>query len=101
MQTEACPFLLQVAMPHQWLEGNLPVGARCAVCDKTSGSVRRLQDWRCLWCKTVVSTHTPYLNAWLFLTKSLPPVCTGQEERVTELDSPSNKIGVPLTWGGV
>ncbi|XP_058052913.1 diacylglycerol kinase kappa [Ahaetulla prasina] len=43
-----------VAMPHQWLEGNLPVGARCAVCDKTSGSVRRLQDWRCLWCKTVV-----------------------------------------------
>ncbi|KAM6427486.1 diacylglycerol kinase kappa [Liasis olivaceus] len=43
-----------VAMPHQWLEGNLPVGARCAVCDKTSGSVRRLQDWRCLWCKAVV-----------------------------------------------
>ncbi|XP_063169562.1 diacylglycerol kinase kappa [Candoia aspera] len=42
-----------VAMPHQWLEGNLPVGARCAVCDKTSGSVRRLQDWRCLWCKAV------------------------------------------------
>ncbi|KAL7979622.1 hypothetical protein Chor_004780 [Crotalus horridus] len=54
VETEACPFLLQVAMPHQWLEGNLPVGARCAVCDKTSGSVRRLQDWRCLWCKAVV-----------------------------------------------
>lgn len=60
VQTEACPFLLQVAMPHQWLEGNLPVGARCAVCDKTSGSVRRLQDWRCLWCKAVVSTAPPF-----------------------------------------
>ncbi|XP_064422780.1 diacylglycerol kinase delta [Latimeria chalumnae] len=43
-----------VAMPHQWLEGNLPVSAKCAVCDKTCGSVRRLQDWRCLWCKAIV-----------------------------------------------
>ncbi|XP_044304146.1 diacylglycerol kinase eta isoform X4 [Varanus komodoensis] len=45
-----------VAMPHQWLEGNLPVSARCAVCDKTCGSVLRLQDWKCLWCKTMVHT---------------------------------------------
>ncbi|XP_037832083.1 diacylglycerol kinase eta isoform X2 [Kryptolebias marmoratus] len=43
-----------VAMPHQWLEGNLPVSAKCAVCDKTCGSVLRLQDWRCLWCKAMV-----------------------------------------------
>ncbi|NWU90107.1 DGKD kinase, partial [Upupa epops] len=43
-----------VAMPHQWLEGNLPVSARCTVCDRTCGSVRRLQDWRCLWCKAIV-----------------------------------------------
>ncbi|XP_053330194.1 diacylglycerol kinase eta-like isoform X2 [Spea bombifrons] len=43
-----------VTMPHQWLEGNLPVSAKCAVCDKTCGSVRRLQDWRCLWCKAIV-----------------------------------------------
>ncbi|NWT01737.1 DGKD kinase, partial [Mionectes macconnelli] len=43
-----------VSMPHQWLEGNLPVSARCAVCDRTCGSVRRLQDWRCLWCKAIV-----------------------------------------------
>ncbi|XP_034637812.1 diacylglycerol kinase delta-like isoform X1 [Trachemys scripta elegans] len=43
-----------VAMPHQWLEGNLPVSARCAVCDRTCGSVRRLQDWRCLWCKAIL-----------------------------------------------
>uniref|UniRef100_A0A8C5SS18 Diacylglycerol kinase n=1 Tax=Laticauda laticaudata TaxID=8630 RepID=A0A8C5SS18_LATLA len=45
-----------VAMPHQWLEGNLSVSAKCAVCDKTCGSVLRLQDWKCLWCKTMVHT---------------------------------------------
>ncbi|XP_075307311.1 diacylglycerol kinase delta isoform X2 [Odontesthes bonariensis] len=43
-----------VSMPHQWLEGNLPVSAKCVVCDKNCGSVRRLQDWRCLWCKDIV-----------------------------------------------
>lgn len=41
-------------MPHQWLEGNLPVSAKCALCDRTCGSVLRLQDWRCLWCKATV-----------------------------------------------
>ncbi|KAM8903616.1 diacylglycerol kinase delta isoform 2-T2 [Spinachia spinachia] len=43
-----------VSMPHQWLEGNLPVSAKCNLCDKTCGSVLRLQDWRCLWCKAMV-----------------------------------------------
>ncbi|XP_077421451.1 diacylglycerol kinase delta isoform X2 [Vanacampus margaritifer] len=43
-----------VWMPHQWLEGNLPVSAKCGACDKTCGSVLRLQDWRCLWCKAMV-----------------------------------------------
>uniref|UniRef100_A0A8D0CY92 Diacylglycerol kinase n=1 Tax=Sander lucioperca TaxID=283035 RepID=A0A8D0CY92_SANLU len=43
-----------VFMSHQWLEGNLPVSAKCVVCDKNCGSVRRLQDWRCLWCKAIV-----------------------------------------------
>ncbi|XP_051934670.1 diacylglycerol kinase delta-like isoform X2 [Hippocampus zosterae] len=43
-----------VWMPHQWLEGNLPVSAKCGACDKTCGSVLRLQDWQCLWCKAVV-----------------------------------------------
>lgn len=47
-------FSPQVSMPHQWLEGNLPVSAKCVVCDKNCGSVRRLQDWRCLWCKAIV-----------------------------------------------
>ncbi|XP_071949348.1 diacylglycerol kinase delta-like isoform X2 [Antedon mediterranea] len=45
-----------LTMPHQWLEGNLPVSAKCAVCEKTCGSVLRLQDSRCLWCKTMVHT---------------------------------------------
>lgn len=47
-------------MPHQWLEGNLPVSAKCAVCDKTCGSVLRLQDWKCLWCKTMVRVRAVY-----------------------------------------
>ncbi|XP_070538443.1 diacylglycerol kinase delta-like isoform X2 [Ptychodera flava] len=46
-----------ISMPHQWLEGNLPVSAKCIVCDKTCGSVLRLQDWRCLWCKVMVHTQ--------------------------------------------
>ncbi|XP_037089650.1 diacylglycerol kinase delta-like [Pollicipes pollicipes] len=45
-----------LAMPHQWLEGNLSVSAKCMVCDRTCGSVLRLQDWRCLWCKGTVHT---------------------------------------------
>ncbi|KAF5298461.1 hypothetical protein FQR65_LT01240 [Abscondita terminalis] len=46
-----------ITMPHQWMEGNLPVSAKCAVCDKTCGSVLRLQDWRCLWCRSTVHTQ--------------------------------------------
>ncbi|XP_025833655.1 diacylglycerol kinase eta [Agrilus planipennis] len=44
-------------MPHQWLEGNLPVASKCIICDKTCGSVLRLQDWRCLWCRATVHTQ--------------------------------------------
>ncbi|XP_076663150.1 diacylglycerol kinase eta isoform X2 [Andrena cerasifolii] len=45
-----------ITMPHQWMEGNLPVSSKCLVCDKTCGSVLRLQDWRCLWCRATVHT---------------------------------------------
>src|SRR4029434_6931015 len=45
-------------MPLSWLEGTLPVSAKCVVCDRNCGSVRRLQDWRCLWCKAIVSLRT-------------------------------------------
>lgn len=43
-------------MPHQWMEGNLPVSAKCLLCDKNCGSVLRLQDWRCLWCRSTCHT---------------------------------------------
>ncbi|GBM29824.1 Diacylglycerol kinase delta [Araneus ventricosus] len=48
---------VNLAMPHQWLEGNLPVSAKCSLCDKTCGSVLKLQDWKCLWCRALVH-HT-------------------------------------------
>ncbi|XP_052130444.1 diacylglycerol kinase eta-like [Frankliniella occidentalis] len=54
---DVCLLLLppqNIVMPHQWVEGNLPVSAKCTVCDKTCGSVLRLLDWRCLWCRACV-----------------------------------------------
>ncbi|XP_020297284.1 diacylglycerol kinase eta isoform X2 [Pseudomyrmex gracilis] len=45
-----------ITMPHQWMEGNLSVSSKCFVCEKTCGSVLRLQDWRCLWCRATVHT---------------------------------------------
>ena len=52
-QNYFCCF--QLSTPHQWLEGNLPVSARCSVCDEVCGSKRRLQGFRCLWCNMMVS----------------------------------------------
>jgi len=43
-----------ICMPHQWIEGNLPVNAKCSYCEKACGSVLRMQDFRCLWCKAYV-----------------------------------------------
>lgn len=54
-------------MPHQWLEGNLPVSAKCSLCDKTCGSVLKLQDWKCLWCRALVKYFS--LNFIQFLLK--------------------------------
>ncbi|CAH2099455.1 unnamed protein product [Euphydryas editha] len=51
-----------IIMPHQWLEGNLPVAAKCDVCDKTCGSVLRLQDFRCIWCRKCV--HASCRPSW-------------------------------------
>ncbi|KAM5221431.1 diacylglycerol kinase kappa [Ctenodactylus gundi] len=41
-------------MPHQWVEGNMPVSSQCAVCHESCGSYQRLQDFRCLWCNSTV-----------------------------------------------
>ncbi|KPI99117.1 Diacylglycerol kinase eta [Papilio xuthus] len=51
-----------IIMPHQWLEGNLPVAAKCDICDKTCGSVLRLQDFRCVWCRKCV--HAQCRPGW-------------------------------------
>lgn len=78
-----CLLGLQIAMPHQWLEGNLPVSAKCTVCDKTCGSVLRLQDWRCLWCKVTVSValggsgKCPGGNSSAAHSSWCPGVCEG------------------------
>ncbi|CCD67664.1 Diacylglycerol kinase [Caenorhabditis elegans] len=37
-------------LPHQWMEGNLPMPSKCSVCEKPCGSVRKLIDYRCIWC---------------------------------------------------
>ncbi|KAM4818624.1 diacylglycerol kinase kappa [Thomomys bottae] len=41
-------------MPHQWVEGNMPINSHCAVCHESCGSYERLQDFRCLWCNSTV-----------------------------------------------
>ncbi|PAV91156.1 hypothetical protein WR25_10970 [Diploscapter pachys] len=41
-------------LSHQWVEGNLPMSSKCAVCEKVCGSVLKLSDWRCLWCACFV-----------------------------------------------
>ncbi|XP_062040281.1 diacylglycerol kinase kappa [Lepus europaeus] len=44
----------EVSMPHQWVEGNMPLSSECAVCHESCGSYQRLQDFRCLWCNSTV-----------------------------------------------
>ncbi|XP_067949359.1 diacylglycerol kinase delta-like isoform X2 [Watersipora subatra] len=48
---------------HQWIEGNLSHNSHCAVCDKKCGSLSKLVDWRCLWCKLKVHTACKELLA--------------------------------------
>ena len=57
-----CFFSLWLTRGLSWLfvVGNLTVSAKCSACDKTCGSVLRLQDWRCLWCKAMVRAWTFY-----------------------------------------
>ncbi|CAB1348433.1 unnamed protein product, partial [Coregonus sp. 'balchen'] len=79
LSCEVCKFKAHkrcaISMPHQWLEGNLPVSAKCTVCDKTCGSVLRLQDWRCLWCKAMVHTVCKEQLS-RFWKATCPPSCT-------------------------
>ncbi|XP_028967107.1 diacylglycerol kinase eta [Galendromus occidentalis] len=67
-------------MPHQWVEGNLPVSSKCWACEKACGSVLRLLDWRCLWCRATVHTackpifsvQCPLGVCWVSV---VPPIC--------------------------
>ncbi|KAG8225525.1 hypothetical protein J437_LFUL006064 [Ladona fulva] len=40
---------------HHWREGNLPSGAKCAICKKTCWSGECLAGMRCEWCGMTVS----------------------------------------------
>lgn len=69
-----------IVMPHQWIEGNLPVATICAVCKRTCGSVLRLQDWRCIWCRETVHTYcrpmyTECCNLGTAKVSVVPPIC--------------------------
>lgn len=82
-----CLFMMQsynhviyqtILMPHQWMFGNLPVNAKCSVCEKTCGSIRRLQDWSCLWCHSTVSVlliRSDYLIVIVVVEFLLPWCC--------------------------
>ena len=75
---------LQFTIPHQWMEGNLPTGSKCCVCDRACGSVRRLQDFRCLWCKLTVSLFTLGLHHY-----DIIPICLIGTHRVQGKDGHS------------
>ena len=65
-------------MHHQWLEGNLPVASKCAVCAKTCGSVIRYKDlrldflgsWNCMHQISYLFQFFPY-NAWSKESRSI------------------------------
>ena len=71
----------QFTIPHQWMEGNLPAGSKCCVCDRTCGSVRRLQDFRCLWCKLTVSPFIVGLHHWDIMRPLIFDRCTQSARR--------------------
>lgn len=78
LEHDQADILPNFSFPHQWLEGNLPAGSKCIVCHKTCGSVKRLQDFRCLWCKGTVhidcrDTAEPICSLGSLVTSTLPP----------------------------
>lgn len=86
-------------MPHQWLEGNLPVSAKCHICDKTCGSVLRLQDWRCLWCKAMVGSG-PSGCCWAFCEQSVRLPTVSVLQRASCRPSASQRLSVLQVHSG-
>lgn len=84
---------------HQWITGNMPGSSKCAVCTKAVGSTRRLQDFRCMWCRTVVHS---------FCRVAIPAQCTLGRHRVsilqptgiepTKAKESSSVIAAPSPW---
>jgi len=71
-------------MPHQWTQGNLPVHAKCMVCDRTCSSVERLQDYYCLWCYATVR-WVGY--SWIVISSLL-----SDDFHVWEITMPATKL---------
>ncbi|MCL4137058.1 UNVERIFIED_CONTAM: hypothetical protein GTU68_049029, partial [Idotea baltica] len=42
---------------HHWIEGNLPLGAVCDVCEEECGTELGLSDLRCCWCQGCCHTN--------------------------------------------
>lgn len=52
-------------MPHQWMEGNLPVASKCIICEKTCGSVLRYKCCFHIFFKSI------YLQFIVFVRNSI------------------------------
>ncbi|CAH1781221.1 unnamed protein product [Owenia fusiformis] len=90
-----------LSMPHQWLEGNLPVSAKCSVCDKTCGSVLRHQDWKCLWCKAMAHSQCKELFSkkcplGQCKVSILPPICVNNTDCDGYFEASKNTRHSPL-----
>ncbi|XP_046397842.1 diacylglycerol kinase theta isoform X1 [Ischnura elegans] len=75
-----------VVHEHHWREGNLPSGAKCALCKKTCWSGECLAGMRCEWCG--MTCHS-------VCRKNIPPECTfGQLEPIY---LPPHGVSIPRT----
>lgn len=87
-------FLQANFMPHQWLCGNLSINSKCIVCEGVCGSVLRLQDFKCIWCRITVRFRIFYIMNNLF-EKNMP-YCTKKRNNKKKYKS-FYKKNLPLT----
>ncbi|XP_019863877.1 PREDICTED: diacylglycerol kinase eta-like [Amphimedon queenslandica] len=89
LESDGVKVSQDLSFPHQWMEGNLPSGSKCSVCKRACGSLIRLQDFRCLWCKGTVhadckdSVTTPCTLGSLNLS-TLPPSAIQQSNDIVK-----------------
>lgn len=93
-----------IVMPHQWIEGNLPVASICVICKKTCGSVLRLQDWRCLWCRETIHTacrpfYSECCNLGSTKVSVVPPTCVHTiDDESWNIESPKGNFSPLLVF---